>query len=315
MDLVVSSVEALGERVKRYTLQTPDRAKLPAFSAGAHLSITDCELSSRPEPRRYSLMNFGLASPDYYEIAILRQENGLFSNHAHRAWKIGTRLQVKEPRNDFEMHQGPGKRFFIGGGIGITPILGMARQAHRLGEEFESIYICRSRENAVFVEDLMRASSGRARLCLTEASVAANAIESFLKHAGRADHVYVCGPNGLMEAVAKAAADHGIGALQFHRELFAPVLGTNQPFDIFLQRSGKTVRVEATRSMLEALMDADVEIGFDCRVGTCGTCMVRVMHGALEHRDTVLLPEDRAKGNVACACVSRAAGERLILDL
>ncbi|MEU9003044.1 2Fe-2S iron-sulfur cluster binding domain-containing protein, partial [Streptomyces sp. NPDC048551] len=50
-----------------------------------------------------------------------------------------------------------------------------------------------------------------------------------------------------------------------------------------------------------------------CEQGFCGTCQHRVLAGAVEHRDELLTDGERTDSMLLC--VSRAAGERLTLDL
>jgi len=52
-----------------------------------------------------------------------------------------------------------------------------------------------------------------------------------------------------------------------------------------------------------------------CRVGTCGTCEVAIVDGDVEHRDSVLSPEEQAANRTMMVCVSRAACERITLEL
>jgi ferredoxin-NADP reductase len=316
MELVIHHVEARGSHVRRYVLGRRDGSPLPPFSAGSHVRVGDRLASGREESRRYSLMNYGLESPTFYEISILRQDRGTFSTHAHRCWDVGTSLQVSEPANEFEMHRGAGKRFLVGGGIGVTPIVGMATQASRHGEDFEALYVCGERRSAVFEEELLRLTEGALRLCLTrDISVVAAEVGHFLAQVGPEDHVYVCGPQGLMETVHDVAAALDVHPSRVHRELFAPVTRADSSFEVVLQRSARSIRVHANQSLLDALIAEGVSIAYDCRIGSCGACLVRVVEGAIEHRDTVLMQEDRDAGNVACACVSRAQDGHLVLDL
>lgn len=223
--LVVASVEFLGESVKRYILESFNRTVLPGFTAGAHISLCDNAVPSPMKWRAYSLMNYGLDSPDHYEIAMLRKEKGVFSAHAHQTWKVGTTLQARRPFNKFELHKGPGRRFLIGGGIGVTPVIGMATQLASHGEDFEVLYVCRNREAAVFLDELARLSRQRAHHCFTEdAGIAAESIRRFLSRAAVDDHVYACGPSGLMETAMREAARRGIPPSGFHHELFTPLV-------------------------------------------------------------------------------------------
>ena len=52
-----------------------------------------------------------------------------------------------------------------------------------------------------------------------------------------------------------------------------------------------------------------------CGEGICGTCEATVLSGEIDHRDSVLTDRQRAAGNTMMTCVSRANGDRLVLDL
>ncbi len=86
-------------------------------------------------------------------------------------------------------------------------------------------------------------------------------------------------------------------------------------FIVELARSGREVRVHEDQSVLQALGAAGVEVPLSCQQGVCGTCLTRVLAGEVEHWDMYLTPEEQAVGDQFLPCVSRAAGERLVLDL
>jgi phthalate 4,5-dioxygenase reductase subunit len=65
--------------------------------------------------------------------------------------------------------------------------------------------------------------------------------------------------------------------------------------------------------MLQVLQQAQVMVASSCESGTCGSCKVGLLSGEADHRDQVLLPEERARQ--VMVCVSRARSERLVLDL
>jgi ferredoxin len=52
-----------------------------------------------------------------------------------------------------------------------------------------------------------------------------------------------------------------------------------------------------------------------CQEGTCGTCETPVLSGEIDHRDSILTPDEQDAGDVMYICVSRAACPRLVLDL
>jgi ferredoxin len=103
--------------------------------------------------------------------------------------------------------------------------------------------------------------------------------------------------------------------VELHSERFsAPPIVDGVPFEIELARSGEVLAVPADRSALDVLLAHRPDQPYSCRQGFCRTCRVRVLAGAPDHRDSVLTPAERAAGDLL-ACVSRCAGDRLVLDL
>ncbi|MGI5440296.1 2Fe-2S iron-sulfur cluster-binding protein [Streptomyces shenzhenensis] len=63
------------------------------------------------------------------------------------------------------------------------------------------------------------------------------------------------------------------------------------------------------------LTEAGFDLLKDCEEGICGSCETRVLSGEVDHRDHILTPQERAANDCMMLCVSRAAGDRLVLDL
>ena len=103
-------------------------------------------------------------------------------------------------------------------------------------------------------------------------------------------------------------------------EHFESTLGTLDPtkehaFEVELKDSGLTVPVRADQTLLAALRAANIDVQSDCEEGLCGSCEVRVISGAIDHRDMVLTRSEREAGQGMMGCCSRACGQRLVLEL
>jgi ferredoxin len=105
------------------------------------------------------------------------------------------------------------------------------------------------------------------------------------------------------------------GELRTERFAPKPVSGPDEAFEVELALSGRTLKVEAGRSILETVEEAGVAVLSSCREGTCGTCETPVLDGEPDHRDSVLTDDERADGGFMMICVSRARGTRLVLEL
>jgi vanillate O-demethylase ferredoxin subunit len=130
--------------------------------------------------------------------------------------------------------------------------------------------------------------------------------------------VFVCGPGAMIEAVRRAAREHGWADDRVHFEAFN---AAHRPEDTDLTirlRDGRQIRVGAGTTILDALDEAGIETLSDCRRGECGLCGTKVLSGGdlIDHRDSFLSPDEKATGEQMCICVSRTKpGAMLTLDV
>lgn len=302
-------------RIKSFELVSADGGALPPFTAGAHIDLS----LGNGETRSYSLLN-DPAETHRYVIGVLREHQGSGgSAWMHDVLAEGMTLTASSPSNSFELDKSGDHHILIGGGIGITPILSMAHRLKTIGQDYVIHYCARTRDDAAFVDPLITTHGERIRLHYDDGDPARGLdVASLLQSPVAGSHVYVCGPAGLIRATRDAASAWPDTAVHF--ELFQGSVASlssgvsDAAFDIVLRKSGRTLVVPATTSLLDVLRTAGVNIKSVCRTGTCGTCYVGVMSGDVDHRDSCLDDDDRADGMQVC--VSRAmAGSTLVLDL
>jgi phthalate 4,5-dioxygenase reductase subunit len=127
-------------------------------------------------------------------------------------------------------------------------------------------------------------------------------------------HLYCCGPKPLMDAVRDMSGHWSAAAVHF--ESFgadtAP-RADDSAFDVQLARSGLQFSVPAGRTLLQELRSRGVAVPSSCESGTCGSCRTGLLGGEADHRDLVLL--DEQKPSQIMVCVSRARSAPLVLDL
>ena len=315
LELKVTGIESITPRIRRIELAAADGGELPAFTAGAHIDI---ELGMG-EARSYSLLN-DPSERHRYVLGVLREAAGNGgSAWMHDVLKVGDLLQCSEPTNDFPLYEAGEANILVAGGIGITPIMCMARRLKGLGRNYVLHYCARSEAEAAFLGELQAEHGAQLRVHLDGGDPAKGLdVASLMKERPAGGHLYVCGPAGLIRALREAGTDWPKGTI--HYELFkgaeedvAPRSG-DAAFDIVLKKSGKTLTVPANRSILDVLKDNGVRVKTLCRGGTCGTCRVDYLSGKVDHRDDVL--DDDEREEALQVCVSRAMpGEVLVLDL
>ncbi|WP_054813398.1 PDR/VanB family oxidoreductase [Nocardia arizonensis] len=304
-------VEAHAEEVVSLRFEGADRRELPRWRPGAHL---DLELPSG-RLRQYSLCG-DPADTRGYRIAVRRiPDGGGGSAEVHDSLSVGTPITVRGPRNGFPFavpgHGSPAERVhFVAGGIGITPILPMARLAHRLGLDWSMVYTGRDRDTIPFLREV-EGFGGRVTVRTDEEHGLPDA-SALLPGVRRGTAVYCCGPVAMTAVVADAVRDRGI---ELHSERFSPPpIIDGEPFDIEIASTAEVFEVPADRTALDAILDRRPDRPYSCRQGFCRTCAVRVLAGPVDHRDRVLTDAERDAGDML-VCVSRSAGGRLVLDL
>jgi vanillate monooxygenase ferredoxin subunit len=196
----------------------------------------------------------------------------------------------------------------------------MAAQLARLCRPFDVHYCARRRADAAFLPRLQDAMAGAGSLMVhfgDEPEPARFDARLALSAVPEGVHVYVCGPQRLIEAVQRAASAFGWSPDRVHAELFqsAQVPSDSQPFDMHLERSRKTLHVPADRTALDVLEESGISVPSSCRQGVCGTCATSVISGTPDHRDRVLTEAERTRGNLFTPCCSRARTAMLVLDL
>lgn len=295
----------------------PLSGPLPPFTAGAHLDL-HLQDGGLDLWRQYSLCS-DPAETGYYEIGVLKDPASRGGSEAvHRLAQVGATFSVEGPRNHFPLVEDAEQSVLIGGGIGITPMIAMARRLHALGRDFTLHYCTRSEAVTAFLDVLRDAPfAEQVTLHVDDGAPDQRLILSRdLPAPNPGTHVYVCGPQGFMDWVLGHAADAGHAAAQVHREYFsADVNLTGQAFEVEAKASGVTVSVGADDTIAKALARAGVKIEVKCEEGVCGTCVTEVLDGAIDHRDQFLTDEEREDGELICACCSRAKGARLVLDI
>jgi ferredoxin-NADP reductase len=308
--LQVVDKSTVAEDVVALTLADPDGRRLPDWTPGAHIDL----VLPTGDTRQYSLSGDRF-DPRHYRIGVLREPGGRGgSAYVHDTLQAGDTVGVGGPRNNFFLV--PSERYlFVAGGIGITPLLPMVAQAELLGAEWRLLYGGRRRASMAFLDELAR--YGDHVQVMPQDETGLLDLPAFLGEPDPSVRVYCCGPGPLLDAMGLACVDWPPYALRTERfvaeQQSAPV--RSAPFAVELARTGTTVTVPPGTSVLEAVGSAGVDVLSSCRQGTCGTCETTVLEGVPDHRDSILDDAERAANDCMFICVSRAASDRLVLDL
>lgn len=307
----VQSMRFEAQGIVSVELVSPQGEELPGFSAGSHI---DLHLPNGVV-RSYSLWNSPMER-NRYVIGVLHDRNSRGgSRYVHEQLRVGSTLQIGRPRNNFPLEEAAAHTVLIAGGIGVTPILCMYNELRRLGKSVELLYCARSRNEAAFVEQL--AQDGRVHMHFDQEAGGPPDLRGFLASKSAAAHFYCCGPTPMLNAFEQLGEE--LGLPNIHIERFAaaepPVTKQDNAYECSLAKSQKMVLVPAGKSLLDALLEAGVDVDHSCREGVCGSCETAVLDGVPDHRDGVLTKAERESGKTMMVCVSGCKGQRLVLDL
>lgn len=312
MLLSVIAIDMLTPVIKAFRLAAEDGGMLPAWAAGAHIELS-LPLQGGTVQRKYSLVS-DPADLRHYEIAVKRNPDGRGgSAWLHEAVDVGGTLEVGAPASEFGLHGDASHHVFIAGGIGITPLLGMAGTAQREGLPHALHYAARDEQAMAFRAQV--AALPQARVYFSQGRQAGRMDIAAILGAHQGDagtHVYVCGPARLIDEVRWCAEALGYPARRIHFESFGPAwMPGDGAVQLVLSESGIALSVAPGVTLLDAMEEAGAWIPSECKRGECGACITSYTGGAPLHRDNCLTFEQRSHS--FCPCVSWAGSDSVLI--
>ena len=319
LNATLHAIELLADGILGFDFRPSDGAIWPAPTAGAHI---DLHLPNGLV-RSYSLTNRPGESKRYVVAVSRDASGGGGSRFMHDNLRVGQKLPISEPRNNFPLATSSSHSIFFAGGIGITSIWSMVQSVAQTGKPWTLHYAARALENAAFVDELQHFASQH------NGSVHMNFdggvkekmldLEAIVAAAGLDTEFYCCGPIPMLKAFEQAC--HSRPKDKVHIEYFAapkvaqPGPATDGPFRVVLSKSKRTVEVAPDCTILDALLNEGVDAPYSCMGGVCRACETVVLQGVPDHRDFVLSEDERDAGDRIIICCSRAKSDELVLEL
>ncbi|MCD2174724.1 PDR/VanB family oxidoreductase [Rhizobium sp. C4] len=285
---------------------------LPAFDPGSHTRIR-VTIGGEPATRSYTV----LPSPaGTLRIAVKLHENSRGGSRFLWSLSPGDQTQMTVPENRFALSWRAPSYLLIAGGIGVTPIYGMAQALAARGAEFRVLYAARSRSMLAFADEIRAIDGDRVEFYCQDEGRNIDFAAEFAK-LGDTEELYICGPVGMLNAAKHAWEKAGRKPSRFRYEVFGDSgLFAEQPFRVEIPSKGAVIEVRSDQSMLDALMSAGIDMIYDCQRGECGLCAVTILETEtpVDHRDVFFSEEEKQENRRMCACVSRIAGGRAVID-
>lgn len=316
LSLRVREIRLEAEGVVSVVLVDPAGGELPEWHPGAHLEL----VLPSGLVRQYSLCS-EIGDRYTYRVSVLREEQGRGGSlEIHDTALVGKMIEVRGPRNHFELR--PSEKYvFIAGGIGVTPILPMVRSLGA-NADWQLYYAGRSLSTMSFVDELRAVDPKRVHLLPRDVGERLD-IEELAASLDAGTTVYCCGPARLLEAVDEAVGRLAPDVRVVTEKFASSSSGTPKPipeggereFQVELPRRGVTLSVPVDRSILDVVREVVPGAPSSCEEGYCGSCETRILAGLADHRDEILTDEEREANTTMFTCVSRSLSDTLVLDL
>ncbi|GAA5140457.1 phenylacetate-CoA oxygenase/reductase subunit PaaK [Nocardioides marinquilinus] len=344
--LTVAGVERLTDDAVAVTFAVPDDLRdVYAFEAGQWLTLRR-EVDGREERRSYSICAPAGAAP---RVGVREIPDGLFSSWLVHDVRPGDVVEVGAPEGSFRADPDAGGRHLcIAAGSGITPMLSIASTILTNPDaRVTLLYGNRTSGSVMFADELADLKNRHpARFELAHVlSREPHAVDLF---AGRLDgdrlrrlltslvpvdaldHVWLCGPFGMIADAREVLAELGVPRERVHVELFyvdepPPELHRDQQADadadgatsqVTIRLDGRTTTAAMPRgrTILDAAAATRSDLPFACKGGVCGTCRAHVPEGEVEMRRNYALDDDEVARGFVLTCQSRPVSDAVTVD-
>lgn len=278
---------------------------------GGHLNVT-VMIGARADTRSYSLI--GPAMPDAYRIAVKLNPESRGGSSYMWSLREGSQLTISSPRSHFDIDFGRPDYLLIAGGIGITPLVGMAyalaQEAGRSGARLRMAYCARTPDELAFADELHAVLGDRLQTFISSEGRRLD-LKAALAALAPGGLATICGPLPLLDEARRIWRELG----RPHADLRFETFGSSgalaaEPFRLRIAQSGQEIVVPESQSILDALEGAGIGVISDCRRGECGVCALNIVEvdGVVDHRDVFFSDHQKQENTRLCACVSRAIG-------
>ncbi|HEX2852486.1 MAG TPA: 2Fe-2S iron-sulfur cluster-binding protein [Opitutaceae bacterium] len=322
--------------VRTFRLRSPNGDALPfSFTPGQFLNVA-FGIGGARMSRSYSISS----SPNeraYVDLTVKREERGAVSRHVFDLLRVGDEVEAGGPVGKFTFTGTEAESVvLVGAGVGITPMMSVARYLTEQawpGEIF-FIYGCRSPSDLIFgkaIADLEHRNP-KLHVGITMSKPTPDwkgprgrISKEFLLQAVpdlALRRVQLCGPPTMMEEIKALLIEIGVSPENLKTEAFGavkpppPVPGTSAkptaaatgPFVTFAQNN-KTAKIHTDQTILELSEELGIGIQYSCRIGTCGLCKVKMTAGEVDMEIEDALDEDDKRNGVILACQAKPKTE------
>lgn len=326
--------------IKKILKETPDAVsvhfEIPQpleevfqFKAGQYLTL-ETSVKGKPVRRAYSLCS----TPQSAEHVVVVKEvkDGAFSVYANKDLREGDTLMVLPPEGKFVFEpnsENKNSYAAFAAGSGITPVISIIKTA--LEQEPESTFLLvygnKSPEDTIFMKSLMDLQQQYSERFMLEFVYSRKELEGyqfgrisksianyFLKNKYKDlqfDSFYLCGPEPMIDELKTTLSENGVAKENIHFELFTTSLEpvqTNSVEDgnavvtVTLDDEESTFIMPQSKSILDAVLEQNLDAPYSCQGGICSTCIARITEGSAKMRKNQILTDAEIAEGLILTC-------------
>jgi uncharacterized protein len=345
------------DSITSFYLHPEDNGIIPTFSPGQFLTLKlDIPGQSKPVIRTYSLSDYE-RSPMNYRLSIKREpaptdlnvSPGIASNFMHDSIQEDSIIWVKPPAGKFILDvNSPKPAVLISNGVGITPMIAMAKAAIRLNPLQQIWFLHGARDGSAhsFRDEVNALAANHPNLHVIYCYSRPTATDTGKYHqqgyvdpalirnivapemqrlcgSTQADY-FLCGSPSFMDAIRNGLRVWGVPDSNVLFESFAKAMpkaaiareistAQSDPVEIVFSKSGKTHNWHPTDGTILEFAEANgLRPDYSCRAGVCGTCACRISAGEVEYEEE---PSADVDPGSVLICISKPKTARVVLDL
>ncbi len=278
--------------------------------------------------RSYSLSSAPSSDPEL-TVCVKRVAEGRGSNWMNDRLTTGARIMASPPSGRFVLGPGEKPLLLIAGGSGITPCISLVKQALIETERrVKLVYANRDRASIIYQDalDLLASRFADRFECqhwLDEEKgfMSAGDIVQAAEGWEQAES-YICGPEPLMAMAEETLLQNfGAEAVILTERFLSPEDpasedAKSQPQGLAVEEVRVTldgedhkISLSAGQTLLEAAVEAGIDVPRSCTEGHCGTCMAELKSGEVQMASTRALSKRNLARGYVLACQARASSE------
>ncbi|MGK7952656.1 MAG: 2Fe-2S iron-sulfur cluster-binding protein [Xenococcaceae cyanobacterium] len=343
------------EEITSFYLKPQDKGDLPDFKPGQFLTIKlDILDRERPIIRTYSLSDYP-QSREYYRLSIKREKApkdldvppGVASNYMHDRIEEGSIIPAKPPNGKFVLDIDKSiPAVLISNGVGITPMISMAKACTRKNKERHIWFLhgARNSDFHAFRDEVNKIEQENPNLHLHYKYSRPRSQDRNLYHSqgyvdkelletsvipeikriyGSTDAEYfLCGSPAFMDSIQTGLAELGVPKNRVYFESFSKGNKGNteiksdsnlESAEIVFAKSNKTLTWQKGDGTILEFAEANgVNPPYSCRQGICLTCMCDIEAGEVEYTEP---PTGEPDDDSILICICQPKTEKVVLDL